>query len=370
MEPQPLPDWLEDDFIQAADNVWSRLHVLDLVKPLPKLTRKVQPDRRFTAEIQAIFDEDVIARFKTGCFEKLYATIERCDSEILAAVTHDLADRFDPAATKGDVLGAVHTLATHFVLAHELSHILCGHLRRSTAALAEALPAQSHSKPEPSVPINYVIEMEADNTGLQIMLCAMRFGDLIALLDESTLKEDLDVPSISELTEANRVIAYRCLLTAAWVVVGLFEEDNQQYGRDVSKYPLPSARLYAAVDTVQRIFAGLHDTAATDGGLYATLSEENSQELNRFLREVLRPVVIAMTDVPSPQTGQMLLSDRVDTSEETPAASAFVKDVGGLLRDQPLETKGAKELLSLQPLRSFVNEQLSPYRYLRRMSNV
>ncbi|GAB5520316.1 MAG: hypothetical protein RhofKO_25670 [Rhodothermales bacterium] len=361
-----LPDGLEADLLQVATNMWQQFHKLDLAKPLPSLTIKVVAGPRFAGEIQPIFDKFVIARFKTGCFEQLYTILEQCEEAIVGAIVHDQLEAFAPTTTVADILGGVYTVAMHFVVAHEFSHVLCGHVYRSPEDMSQEASIHAPSMAKSTPVLYYFTEMEADHTGLEIMSDAVLFGDINRVLQSSAT---LEPGTINSFERADRVIGYRFLLTAAWIVIRLFEHDYRRHGRDSQRYPLPAARLYGSIDTLLRDFVGFDQIKLKSGSLYATLDEHSTSEIKRFLQEVLKPVALALAEAPNQKDGHIAMISDLEGSSTEAVVADFMRDIAGLLFVQPMVTEGGQQLVDLQPLRIFVNDQLAPYRYIEGMSN-
>jgi hypothetical protein len=384
----------------------------DLRRPLKPVRVTVPSIDVFDASVQTVELDDpyfLITTFE-GVLNQIPDVLEHAEREVMMSVLWPVEDGEDPVWIESDrVLQVVNDLATTFIFIHECAHILCGHQDLLTEAgashtafvesdVVSALRtvwdrpsftlSQTESggdaSPEEVSPadVAYAFEMEADNTSIEMMAEVFVFHELHDALASS---DDLDPPddavSLVDLTGLSRVVGFRLLVTAVWIVIALIEAgrlpgsgtDAESAGAS-SSHPLPSARLHAAVSTVLALYADLFDRSLQpDGTLESARNDEQTRAMTEFYHAVLRPVTQNLDAVPDPDTARRLAfltgTEPSNASSDAPddLAVAFLSDVHAMTMGEPVATEGARQLERLQAARNRILQLLTDYRYFEGM---
>jgi hypothetical protein len=275
-------------------------------------------------------------------------------------------------------------LLSSFVLLHELFHLFCGHIdelksrpgnldpslslddayfgmTRTGAPLSPAGEGQTDLMRTRS---GYFLEVEADNTALQWLMGSSMLPSLPALLSGIRANQSDEHPScIADLEGNERILAFRTLFAASWLVLLLAENKRPDELRIRFKdHPLPAARLLAAMFTLMEQFVELADPVPNESGRKIhVLSDEHIEDMKLFLRKILGPVLKA----PWPVTDQAAAAEGLGVF-----SPPLVKELRNILLQKPLETKPGHELEEIEELRNYMNDLLQAHRYFTRQKSI
>lgn len=347
------------EFESDVRRVWEQIPSLGPNRPIPRLIVKIVPGEQFTAEVDPISDELVIIRFYEACVMRSFDVIGEHQEDLLACIDPDEHWREMHKIGKQDILTVLYTLITFFVISHELSHVICGHVTHGFERFSESTDIAGEV-------VYHITEMEADNTGIELLTGHIALGDVHRICDPEGLQKHTSAPTIVDYRGAQRLLSFRCLLVAIWLSTAFFEMEYAK-SESLTRYPLPSARLHASVNTLMAEYAGLTPQEADDGSLHGTLGEGQQDQIMEFLQNVLRPVVFPMQSVLDDDVYSLLLASQ-ESEDQNAAVVQFFQDVAGLMLDRELMSLGAQQLRDLQPYRLDIEEALSPFRYFDQMT--
>jgi hypothetical protein len=333
--------------------------VLEVIEtPVVTLTAQIWPEEPLRIELSRRFVDEI-----SGFNSRRQDLIVR---SCLYGIEYDPSN----AGTADWIVEVVNELLLSFVILHEISHVLCGHVDERVASSGAAKLAfeehtlnvesgvdqvcDSSGSPVQAVRESYYMELEADNCALQCLsqlpLPMMSIELLSSFEDEN---EAIESTSIDECGGVGKVVGYRLLLVVAWQIIQLMEARR---GPDLRKrfadHPYPGARLLAAISTLLEGFASLAVDKAGDRTL--TLDESTSSDMKLFNEEVLKPVL--KQDWPVRDE-----SDAFSGVETFPLWVA--KETLNLLNQETPETDSGRELEELNSVRRQMLERMSRYRY-------
>lgn len=269
----------------------------------------------------------------------------------------------------------IFDLSASFVLLHEVSHILCGHLGElwsSAKNKQRALPFDEaylgmeadNVKDTAAAPFladdmifrRYYREIQADNTALQEIMRSSPRAPIKDFLSILGLPPPQHTSSMAEMEGNGRIAAFRLLIATSWLIVRLVERKRDVKIRERCKeHPLPGARLLAAVCTVAEQFAELTELTIDEvGRKVQSLSSENAENLTIFLRQVMRPILKA----PWPVRNTSAASEGYEVF-----SIWILKELGNILGQRGPETPPGKELERLDGLRREMNKRLAAHHY-------
>lgn len=278
---------------------------------------------------------------------------------ILSAV---LGARPVSTPARAAVIRAVHDLAILFVVHHELSHLVGGHVAWRAASSSaprrafdevnlglgddDSAGATTSSREAREA---YYLEVEADNSGLQWLMQSRPPASLGRLSGHGRV-------ALVDSTGDARVLSFRMLMVAVWLVMRLTEaRRNPRIVKPSASHPRPAARLLAAIATMMEHFALLTELRAdASGQRIQTLGEQQAEDSRLFVTEVVRPVLRVDWSRP----GAPLVSGSL--SKTLPLV---LRDLHNLLLIRKATTPGGIELEQLERLRRRMNRTLAPHRY-------
>jgi hypothetical protein len=358
------PDIAWDDLRAAFEaTVGSMDKVLPLNRALPTFMLRRSDDAALKARVEEVKPGEVVVELGGPFLAQLAGMIEGVDELDLAALVAVEAVADAPEAE--DVRIALHGLVRHFVVQHELFHVLGGHLahlaatsRKAITSLIEPGGLQLSGKGRNSAETGQIElaryrELEADNSALQIMVDHCSFGDLAA-----ALKQPEAVP-ITDHDGTDRILAFRIMFAAAWLVLLALERD-QEADVDLS-YPWPAARLLSLLSTLLLHYTGDKGMREDqDSQRYLSMSGQTIEPTREFLTAVAGPVVKFMVT----RTDAAAVVERFRRNEPGPSAllDAVMRDLKDLLLDGPIHSAAGRQLLELQSKRRRYNELFAPYR--------
>jgi hypothetical protein len=345
---------------------------------VPDMVRRPSnpPTLHFVDDPQSKKLAELVPAPQNGCTIQIHRRLlEQLDQMVRAdavalnsACLRDVPETEHPAVTEGTLVECVIELAETFALLHECCHYLCGHLDAIVAQNGAALAmdegelhfgADSSGASTNKALGAYYLELEADNTALQLMMLKMDFGSLRALfasIDGLALEPE-DSATIFELNELHRVVGFRVLLAAIWIVIQLFE-NRKTAARAIQKYhPLPSARLLASVFQTLSQFAELTSEERDESGVIVQTLETDEQvsDLKALFRLVIGPVL----------TGGWRIADDATAHEGFRTAPVWLaQEIGLLFLGHPPKAEAGIELIAVQGLRESMTRRLGPFRYL------
>lgn len=271
------------------------------------------------------------------------------------------------AGVRQSVVGAAADLAVLFVMYHELSHLIGGHVdwlaarpsRSHSSAFDEVRlgVADASAKRESVVSVRtireaYYLEVEADGTGLQALMQSKPPASLTRLI--TGWKEP-----VADATGTERLVTFRLLMAVTWLVIRLTEVRRDPRISGVSPtHPRPAARLLSAIATLLEQYAVLTELRADAAGqLVQQLSAQQADDSRTFINHILAPIMRAdwargKTAHLSPGSISTILPD-------------IVRDLLNLLLVRKAMTPAGIELERLERLRRYMNRVLAPYRYMR-----
>jgi hypothetical protein len=272
------------------------------------------------------------------------------------------AERLDPT----EVVELFRELTSTFVILHEIFHLIAGHIgwilskRRGWNFDEEALGLQLDSGrrkkagPEPSyaaIADAYLLESEADCTAVQWMILSM---------SQPTIRRILGTRArtIMTIPKQRRVVAFRLVVAAVWLVIRTMESARREVIANNSKtHPLPSTRAYTVFGECLSAYSVIDDLRYdSQGGGQHTLSDDDVNSMNEFLKKVLLPV---------------LRSDWNPRSETLPPSSLeaqllyYFPDFGNHLLNRPVATAVGREMLRMERARFRMHRSLRRFRYYR-----
>jgi hypothetical protein len=269
----------------------------------------------------------------------------------------------DPASAENRrrVVRAFEDLAILFVVHHELSHLVSGHVAWCAAShesvrgfdevslgIAESGSA-ADSIPSRDARQAYFLEVEADSSGLQWLMQSRPPASLARLVSGAR------VP-LADTTGADRVISFRMLMAVVWLVIRLTEaRRDSRIVRPSPSHPRPAARLLATIATMMEQFAQLTELRAdARGQLIQRLGEQQAADSRLFITEVVRPVLSADWSRP----GIPLVPGSISAT-----LPVILGDLLNLLMVRKARTPAGIELERLERLRRRMNRILAVHRY-------
>jgi hypothetical protein len=323
-------------------------HAFDIAQIVPRANPAI--------EVAATFASDVASEVRSNSG----IAAQAC----LAGLEFD-----DEAYAQGIVAEVIEELSVSFVILHELFHILAGHLREHVdfpagndpaAAFDEAtLGVASTSRPiafdetERELLRAYYREFEADNCALQAIV---QLPMQAALRNVVELIEDDEPTAEAVLSLANipRLIAFRLVGSAAWLVIKLIESKrSHDLRRRLDGHPLPAARLLASFITLLEEYVGLSRVAADENGRRQHQSTPTERKLLLdFLSEGLKPLLVHLPPI---TTGG-------DASDTLPMPS-IAGEIAALMFGGEVATAAGREVVRVQSLRPEMESRLASRRY-------
>ncbi|GJH26978.1 hypothetical protein [Caballeronia novacaledonica] len=277
------------------------------------------------------------------------------------------------AAINESTRDAMKELATHFIVLHEVSHVLCGHLdavQKTGPAKALAFdesslgidsPTKEDGGPFPSatdIHRAYFLEMEADNTAIQWLMQAPVLENLGRSLRLQLPDEYVEEHSIAmvDLGGKARVQAFRVLLSACWSVIALMEKRRGRALTRPGGHPTSEARLVAAVFTLMEQFAELTDgfTDPATGGKFRRLTSLHQEACTEFLDQIVKPAFIEYVAAQYRQS---------DPTERHIDALAVLQAVKKSVADDPPDSRLGDEIQAIEKLRPCMVHDLKIFRY-------
>ncbi len=366
---------LEQTFCLAFDRCWeSFLHDPRMIRmpERPTLLFAEDPKNEKTAEL--LLQKPVI-RVYQGFLVDIQEIIEKHAQVLSQACLNDLDLKAHEADTR--LLACVLEITASLVLLHELFHILCGHwdVVRSLApddhqalSLDEAIFTMGETTSDAiasRIEINnapsphhrsYFLELEADNTALQWLMQAAPPNTLSTLLSALWPNGFHEPPSaIADLEGSARILAFRLLFSASWLVVLLMEQKRPEaLLKKTRSHPLPAARLLANTFTLMEQFAELDSIFVGESGYKTlTLTDRESRDMVGCLRKVIVPVLKAPWPV----------SDSSAVREGLVAFSPFlITELRNILSQKPPESGLGDELEKIELLRREMTDRFQPHR--------
>lgn len=369
---------LEQTFSSTFDLWWESFLRDPRIIRLPKMPDLVfldDQEKRWTAQL--LLKKPVI-RISRSFLGDIQGAVEKHAQVLTRACLIDLDPNSKTHDAEARLLPCVLDATASFVLLHELFHMFCGHwdvlrsrpsegnqslsLDEASLGLAETNSrdrTRARAEDDDLLPSRcaYYVEMEADNTALQWLMQAAPPDSLAALLSALWPNESNEpLTSIADLDGPARILVFRLLFAASWLVVLLIEQKRPEaLLKDTRSHPLPAARLLAGMFTLMEQFAELDNAFIGESGYKTlTLSDREVEDMVLCLRKVIAPVLKA----PWPA------SDPASASEGLVAFSPpLITELRNILLQKPPETKPGDELEKIEQLRLEMATRFRPYRY-------
>lgn len=369
---------LEQTFCLAFDRWWeSFLQDPRMIRmpERPTLLFTEDPKNEKTAEL--LLRKPVIQVYQ-GFLDDIQETIEKHAQVLSQACLKDLVPNLKAHEADTQLLACVLEITASFVLLHELFHILCGHwdvvrslapdvhqaLSLDEASLSmgettsDAIASRIETNDAPSpCHRSYFLELEADNTALQWLMQAAPPNTLTTFLSALWPNGFHEPPgAVADLEGSARILVFRLLFAASWLVVLLMEQKRPEaLLKKTRSHPLPAARLLADTFTLMEQFAELDSTFVGESGYKTlTLTDQESQDMVRCLREVIVPVLKAAWPV----------NHSSAVREGLVAFSPFlITELRNILLQKPPESRLGDELEKIEMLRREMTDRFQPHRY-------
>jgi hypothetical protein len=343
--------------------------VVGLVKPLPTFELARSSDSRITAQVRQPRPSSVVIEIGAQFLADLSARIEGIDADDLDVLLA-LEDRENPL-TAADARIVLHAMAEQFIVHHDLFHVLGGHVAHDLAASgASARAALAFSEPNalrlgqapgdtgsamaPELELSLYRELEGDDSALQLLADHCAFEDLAASLD-------IPPAPVAAYDGDARVIGFRLLFAAAWLVLLALEPARDEFADESGTHPWPAARLLSLLFTLLQHFVGPAPMREDERGQqFMTLSAATLDSVRGYLMDVVRPTmkfVVAQAD----GARVVALFEQADPGRSDLFADVLL-DLKGLFLDQEVRTPAGRQLLALLVRRSHFRQLFAPYR--------
>jgi hypothetical protein len=274
-----------------------------------------------------------------------------------------VAERLEPV----DVTKLFRELTSSFVILHEIFHLISGHVAWRLSKrpgqhfdeadlglqLGSSRRKETSSNPSYSAIADaYFLESEADCTAVQWMILSM---------SQPTLRRILETRARTIMTfpKQRRVVAFRLLVAAVWLVIRTMESARRKVIANGSNtHPLPSTRAYTVFGECLSAYSVVEDVRYDSrGGAQRTLSDNDVRSMNEFLKKVLIPVLRSEWN---PRSGELLPPASLEAQ-----LIHYFPDFGNHLLNRPAETAVGREMLRLERARFRMDRSLRRFRYYR-----
>lgn len=329
------------------------------VSAFPEVRIRVLMTSTLIAEIHRDGDESkelYTVDISTGYMERLLAITGANIPSLLEAYTSSLEKGGESLQATNDVLVRIWMYAVRFTIAHELCHLICGHL--GYWRLVNASDSANADKR-----FLFIRELDADGTATQLLT-----GHLVALdpvsLDLQGLGVKMSLPTtIGGLKGSQRVIGYRLALIGSWVALSALQLELTSWRVARTRYPWPGTRFLSLVAILSASYLDRRKRVT---------QVENADQLiglieasGRFLNQVVWPVFDRVLDLEDDNPLKRLL---VTSNQE---ASSFLEkgDFGKLAvgygqTDSPV----VAQLVETEECRAALDESLKPHRLWKELS--
>lgn len=353
--------------------------VPDLTRPLLRVDLFVELDLSFNARVVLRPDcGRAEIEVNDGLLQGLYHALDVNAEPLMLAVLWPIEERDEqPFLPPDQVLTTLYELALHFVLHHEIFHLLCGHLElgpgvaeggRTRFMSERDHPLSSRKSPLPGKERlrAYYLELEADALAMEWILDRLSFSSIetsLADLGSETEGNEAPVRTLSDLRGWKRVIGYRFLVTAVWVTIALFEANRSRRSNSADDHPFPSARLIASIKTAMGWFCEIDNLRISEQGeLLWRPHQEDMKAVSEFWRGVMQPIVHSLQHFPDRATARVLALPTDHGRGD--AVTALLHDITDLLARREPRGQGARQLRQVEALRFEMARDLGGLRYL------
>ena len=251
--------------------------------------------------------------------------------------------------------------AAKFVVCHELSHLICGHLDYWT-------DVQEHAQEAPPDDYTLLRELDADGTAIRLVTGYLRSRTPLTL-GVTGLGARVEIPRVvEELGAEHRVIAFRLCLVSSWLALGALESPEEPEERP-SSYPAPATRLVNLISMLFLAFHRIPVTVGEDGMLKRSVDSaeeavQHIEALGSFVQSVVAPAFAAAEATgPSHPMRRMMRISRHGAESDTYLQS---KHVALLLLGDASDAStsiAASEMKRMTAIRHALEDKLKRYRY-------
>lgn len=327
---------------------------------------------RVSARVCRVSEEQVVVEFGEAFLKRLYSSIEDLDDEqlhVLLSTGENEAETVDLSYVRT----ALYVIAEQFMIHHELFHVIGGHLDHKVAASggkaldldesgALCLEFGENTSEELSaeMALALYIELEADNSALQMLADYCSLGDLANVLQQTPVP----VP-IVECTGRDRVLAFRLVFAGVWLLLLALEQGASQRRQPLRlTHPWPAARLMSLLFTLMPYFIDGVEVRSDDRGQQiATLTTETKALTLQYLQEVVEHTmkfVLAHAD-----TDRVIARFRTPDPQRSDLFADVLHDLHALLFDEEVNTAGGRQMLALASNRRAYFDLFRAFRYVQ-----
>lgn len=250
-----------------------------------------------------------------------------------------------------------------FIIAHELSHVLCGHLSIDDKFYDSIKQEYGIDNEEVDSLIYYILEMDADGTASNIIYWGTNAGNYIfnTLLATAWIPEvNSQVKSIHHLSGIHLKLALRTIIMVKLIAFTVLEESRKKVIGE--KHPMPSVRLLSAVNTIglEYSFNVFKDKQPTVVDKFISVSE--------YISSVLKPVITEFLEIDLKTSNALIRQLYPKDSKEPLNIEDFIKEYFVWCSSgKDYSSIAITELEKTRVLRDIVDVNLKPLRYLEYM---
>jgi hypothetical protein len=346
--------------------LWSRIVSDERLQRLPREPRVIFSDTLDAAVCAEIRWDGpgVVITVSTRFVAEVRTELENHQETLVELASE--GGRRTPSSAR--VVGAVEELLVSFILLHEVTHLVNGHVdwmeaRKKARSFDERrlglFSAASHGpgvtkRPSYKTIVKaYLLESEADCTALQWIVQSTYPAGLKQLLGRKA-------EVITALPDVERLVGFRLVFTAAWLAVRRMEDSRTAWIDDDSQtHPLPGTRLFSAMSTLIQEYASISSLRFdAKGGAHHTLSAPDVEEIKTCLTRILLPVLVANWNPGD---------DIVEQEKLEALIRATIPDLPNYMLNRKLTTEVGREVVRMERVRLGMYEELAPFRHFPTM---
>lgn len=343
-----------------------------LVKPFPDIHLSIEDDNSLNAAVLQPFTSMAMYKVRvSGHFlAQIYKTVkahEKMTMDMMGVGGERVFDAtlMDP----DDVLDTVFKMAIHFVLLHELFHVLFGHMYLTKDNNGQLFMSERSDLvgEQNSDKINryYFLELEADNSAIEWMIAFTEIGDVSKLLERCKLIGAGKGTSLSELDYPAKQFAYKLLFISVWLVIALFENDRLDPTPDqAASHPMPKVRLITAIHSMIKFYALLSVESRGEQGLFVKLDDPEIESIHEFTEAVSAPFIIFFREFPNAAAGLMSIN-QLFKSPQSSEVVEIIRDANLQFSEAPSSSLAIKQIDSIRDLRFDIVQELSLHTFLK-----
>lgn len=354
---EPLLSMLKEDAEQAFLRLTNNIHsIVECHRQPPVFSFDWNPLDQFDAAVKISQPTEFTVIVYEGLIKKIYQTINDNQAALISVIQgqNEIAKPYE----QEQVLTEIYDISVHFVLLHEIYHVLGGHIDYKAAHQPHSEYSESQigfaTSDETTFKSNYFLELEADSNAIISLIEAINIESLLGRCAQLS-DTDTGASALHWLQDgAPRELGFRTLLAGVWVVIVLLEASLKRS----PAHPMPSARLLSAMSTVMAWFCNMtHVRIDKKGQLLQSAEHLDNLLLDRFLFHVAKPIIVGLWNFPDSDTSQ-----RMGFNDSSDNAGPWLNDLKALILQRPVGDAGA-QLESIEKLRAAIYPKLQPYRY-------